>query len=154
MEWALPPEHLWAPLWDLNRRQGPFIVTTVPLVNLRDYPSLTEGQVIGQISQRSFVFPIINRYTDETGQMWLHLWHPRTGDLQPPLGDRDWLPPYRRLFQTTEEIWIAADYVELSEVGREGRSCPYGYYWLWPDRSMPGPGVGGKVPLSLPQPLW
>ena len=129
--WPLPSEHIWPYLWDLNRRRGiyagPFIVTTAPLVNLRDYPSLTQGQVVGQVTQSSFIriFPVINRYTDETGQMWLHLWVPLTDGIQPPRGDLNWLPPYHRLFQTTEEIWIAADYVELIEANRDGRNCHY-----------------------------
>jgi len=78
-------------------------------VNLRDYPSLPQSQAVGQISQPSVVFPVVNRYTDETGPMWLHLWHPQTGDSQPPLGDRDRASPYRRLFQPTEEIWSTAE---------------------------------------------
>ena len=122
--WPLPPEHLWDHLWDLNRGDytGPFVSVTAPAVLLRDYPSYDQGQVVGVVGHTYIDFPVIQRHTDETGQLWLQLWKPITS-LQPPRGYLNWLPPYHHLFQTIDEIWIAADSVELVEVSREGVGC-------------------------------
>ena len=117
VRWQRPPDYFWVHLWDLNWSDdydgyhdghlnlpvsyywGPHVTTTTPVVNLRDRPSLTQGQVVGQVDEPfRRRFPAIDRHVDPTGRMWLRLWHPSG----PPVVEQD-----------AEEIWIAADYVAL-----------------------------------------
>ena len=105
--WKLPADHLWVHLWDLNRHYGDYpglhIAATEPVVNLRDQPSLTQSQVVGYMAGGKDAFTVIDRQIDETGRLWLRLWFV-------PWVRNGWGP---RVESVSEEIWIAADYVEF-----------------------------------------